>query len=282
MKKKILAFTAIALAALVLTACGSKNQATDGSKTGSSKKEQVLKVGASPTPHAEILEHIKPEMAKKGIKLEIVKFTDYVMPNKALAEKEIDANYFQHKPFFNKAVKENGYKFTDAGAVHIEPMGIYSKRLKSIDDLKDGATLITSNSPSDWGRILTILQDAKLITLKDGVNEETATFDDVAENPKHLTFKHDIAPEILTTAYENDEADLIAINANFAYQKGLNPTKDALLIEKDSSPYANIIAVRTEDKNDSRIKTLMEVLHSKSVQEWMEKKWDGSVKPVDK
>lgn len=221
-------------------------------------------------------------LEKEGVNLEIKKFDDYVLPNKALADKDIDANYFQHKPFFEKAVKENDYKFTDAGAIHIEPMGLYSKKIKDIKDLKDGATIITSSSESDWGRIITILQDADLVKVKEGVDLETATFDDIAENPKKLKFDHSIDPALLATTYSNDEGDLVAINANFAYGAGLNPVKDAVLLEKDTSPYANILAVRTADKDDARIKKLVKVLHEKDVQDWILEKWDGSVKPVDK
>ncbi|WP_159721147.1 MetQ/NlpA family ABC transporter substrate-binding protein [Enterococcus sp. CSURQ0835] len=278
MKKKILGLAAVAFLAVGLSACGSSDKGS--SSSSSSSKSETLKVAASPTPHAEILEHVKPLLKKEGVNLEIVKMDDYVLPNKSLASKDVDANYFQHIPFFDKAVKENNYKFTNAGAVHIEPMGLYSKKIKNIKDLKDGSTIITSNSESDWGRIITILKDAGLVKVKDGVDIETATFDDISENPKNLKFKHDIDPAMLATAYKNDEGDLVAINANFAYGEGLNPTKDALLLEKDNSPYANIVAVRTEDKNDPRIKKLIKVLHEKDVQDWILKKWDGSVKPV--
>ena len=150
MKKKILGFAAVALLTVGLAACG--NSSSGSSDSSSKEKSDTLVVGASPTPHAEILEHVKPLLEEEGVTLEIKKFDDYVLPNKALADKDIDANYFQHKPFFEKAVKENDYKFTDAGAVHIEPMGLYSKKIKDIKDLKEGATVITSSSESDWGR----------------------------------------------------------------------------------------------------------------------------------
>lgn len=280
MKKKILGFAAAALLTIGLAACG--NSGSDSTDSSSKEESKTLVVGASPTPHAEILEHVKPLLEKEGVKLEIKKFDDYVLPNKALADGDIDVNYFQHKPFFNKAVKENDYKFSDVGAVHIEPMGLYSKKIKDIKELKNGATIITSNSESDWGRIITILQDADLVKVKEGVDLETATFEDIAENPKELKFEHSIDPALLATTYGNDEGDLVAINANFAYGAGLNPVKDAILLEKDTSPYANILAVRTEDKNDARVKKLVKVLHEKDVQDWILEKWDGSVKPVEK
>lgn len=284
MKKKLLGLAAVAIVAVGLVACGSNNGKTDDSKTSGTKKasdSNVLKVGASPSPHAEILEQVKPILKEEGIDLQIVQFDDYILPNKNLAEGDIDANYFQHIPYFNLQVKENNYDFANAGGIHIEPMGLYSKRIKDIKDLEDGATIITSNSESDWGRIITILQDADLVTVKDGVDLETATFEDIDKNPKNLKFIHNINPEVLTTTYNNDEADLVAINANFAYGAGLSPIEDSVLLEKDNSPYVNIVAVRSEDKENEKIKKLVDALHSKDIQEWILKKWDGSVKPVD-
>ncbi|OTP10210.1 D-methionine-binding lipoprotein MetQ [Enterococcus sp. 10A9_DIV0425] len=278
MKKKIFGFAAALLLTVGLAACGSENKSSDSS---SKENDSTLKVGASPTPHAEILEHVKPILKDEGIDLEIVKFDDYVLPNQALAEGDIDANYFQHIPYLNKEIEEKGYDFVNAGAVHIEPMGLYSKQIDDISELKDGATIITSNSESDWGRIITILKDAGLVTVKDGVDLETATFDDIDENPKNLKFNHTIDPALLASTYQNDEGDLVAINANFAYGAGLNPLEDAVLLEKDNSPYVNIIATRKGDEDSEKIKKLMDALHSEDVQNWIKEKWEGSVKPVD-
>ncbi|MDA9470901.1 MetQ/NlpA family ABC transporter substrate-binding protein [Enterococcus sp. 5H] len=283
MKKKLFGLATLAVVTFGLVACGGGSSKTDDSKSaGSDKDSSVLKVGASASPHAEILEQVKPILKEEGVDLEIIQFDDYILPNKNLAEGDIDANYFQHIPYFNLQVKENNYDFANAGGIHIEPMGLYSKRIKDIKDLEDGATIITSNSESDWGRIITILQDADLVTVKDGVELETATFEDIDKNPKNLKFIHNINPEVLTTTYNNDEADLVAINANFAYSAGLNPLKDSVLLEKDNSPYVNIIAVRSEDKDSEKIKKLVDALHSDDIQEWILEKWDGSVKPVDK
>lgn len=287
MKKKLLGLATLAVVTLGIAACGTSNNNTDDSKSadskgGSSSESNVLKVGASATPHAEILEQVKPILKKEGVDLEIVTFDDYILPNKNLAQGDIDANYFQHIPYFNLQVKENNYDFANAGGIHIEPMGLYSKRIKDIKDLKDGATIITSNSEADWGRIITILQDADLVKVKDGVDLETATFEDIEENPKNLKFVYNINPEVLATTYNNDEADLIAINANFAYSAGLNPLNDAILLESDNSPYVNIVAVRSEDKDSEKIKKLVDALHTKEIQDWILEKWDGSVKPVDK
>lgn len=278
--KKFLGIATALLLTATLAACGGSNSSSNDS-SASKGADTKLVVGASPTPHAEILEQAKPLLKKEGIDLEITTFDDYVLPNKALINKDIDANYFQHLPFLNLEIKDNGYDLVNAGAIHIEPMGLYSKTIKDISELKDGATIITSTSKSDWGRILVILQDAGLITLKDGADAETATFDDVAENPKNLKFKHDIDPSILATAYQNGEGDLIAINANFTYGAGLNPEKDAVLLEKDNSPYVNVVAVRSGDENSDKIKKLVEVLHSDEIKKFVEENWKGSVKIVD-
>lgn len=280
--KKILGFATTVLLTAALAACGTgSNSSSSDSTTASSGENTKLVVGASVTPHAEILEQAKPLLAEEGIDLEIQTFDDYILPNKALENGDIDANYFQHIPYLNKQIADNGYDFVNAGAIHIEPMGLYSQRIDDIADLEDGATVITSNSESDWGRILTILQDADLITLKDGVDTETATFDDIAENPKNLEFKHDIDPSLLATAYQNDEADLVAINANFAFGIDLNPVGDSVLLEADNSPYVNVIAVRKGDENTDKIKKLVEVLHSDEIKDFVDQEWQGSVKIVD-
>lgn len=279
MKKKIFGFAATLLLTVGLAACGNGGSSSDSSNA--SDDDTTLKIGASPTPHAEILEHVKPLLKDEGIDLEIVKFDDYVLPNQALSEGDIDANYFQHIPYLNKEIDEKGYDFVNAGAVHIEPMGLYSQKIKDISELEDGATIITSNSESDWGRIITILKDAGLVTVKDGVDLETATFDDIGENPKNLKFNHTIDPALLASTYQNDEGDLVAINANFAYGAGLNPLEDAVLLEKDNSPYVNIIATRKGDEDSDKIKKLIEVLHQEDVRQWIEEQWEGSVKSVD-
>ncbi|AUB53530.1 MULTISPECIES: MetQ/NlpA family ABC transporter substrate-binding protein [Enterococcus] len=278
MKKKIFGFAATLLLTVGLAACGNGGSSSDSSNASD---DTTLKIGASPTPHAEILEHVKPLLKDEGIDLEIVKFDDYVLPNQALSEGDIDANYFQHIPYLNKEIDEKGYDFVNAGAVHIEPMGLYSQKIKDISELEDGATIITSNSESDWGRIITILKDAGLVTVKDGVDLETATFDDIDENPKNLKFNHTIDPALLASTYQNDEGDLVAINANFAYGAGLNPLEDAVLLEKDNSPYVNIIATRKGDEDSDKIKKLIEVLHQEDVRQWIEEQWEGSVKSVD-
>lgn len=279
--KKIFGIATTLLLTAALAACGTGSNSGSSDSSAAEGESTKLVIGASVTPHAEILEQAKPLLAEEGIDLEIKTFDDYVLPNKALENGDIDANYFQHIPYLNKQIADNGYDFVNAGAIHIEPMGLYSKRISDISELEDGATVLTSTSESDWGRILTILQDADLITLKDGVDTETATFDDIAENPKNLEFKHDVDPSLLATAYQNDEADLIAINANFAFGIDLNPADDAVLLEADNSPYVNVIAVRSGDEDSDKIKKLIEVLHSDEIKDFVEEQWQGSVKIVD-
>jgi D-methionine transport system substrate-binding protein len=277
MKKWISALFAAVLV-LALAACGGNNNAADDKKEGKLTK---LVVGASNVPHAEILEKAKPILKEKGIDLKIVTFQDYVLPNKALADKEIDANYFQHIPYLESQKKEYGYDFVNAGGIHIEPIGIYSKKYKSLEELPDGATIIMSNSVADHGRILSMLQEKGLIKLKDGVDKTKATVKDIVENPKHLKFKTDVDAGLLPQIYKNGEGDAVVINANYALDAGLDPAKDPIAVESPkNNPYVNIIAVRKGDENRKEIKTLVEVLQSKEIQDFIKKKYHGAVIPA--
>lgn len=282
-KKTILSALVTTGVLLTLTACGSEGSDEASSETGGSAAEETtIKIGASNVPHAEILEFVEPILEEEGITLDITTYNDYVIPNVALDEGEIDANYFQHVPFFEAAVKENGYDFVNAGSIHIEPIAIFSQRYKSLDEVKDGATVLVSNNQSDWGRILAIFQEAGLVTVKDGVDLTTATFDDIDENPKNLVFEYDNDPALMTTLYQQDEAELIAINSNFAVDQDISPIDDSVALESSSSPYGNIIAVRSEDAEDPAILKLVETLKSKEVQEFILEEWDGAVVPVDR
>lgn len=280
-KKTILSALVTTGVLLTLTACGSEGSDEASSETGGSAAEETtIKIGASNVPHAEILEFVEPILEEEGITLDITTYNDYVIPNVALDEGEIDANYFQHVPFFEAAVKENGYDFVNAGSIHIEPIAIFSQRYKSLDEVKDGATVLVSNNQSDWGRILAIFQEAGLVTVKDGVDLTTATFDDIDENPKNLVFEYDNDPALMTTLYQQDEAELIAINSNFAVDQDISPIDDSVALESSSSPYGNIIAVRSEDAEDPAILKLVETLKSKEVQEFILEEWDGAVVPA--
>ncbi|MGP7816338.1 methionine ABC transporter substrate-binding lipoprotein MetQ [Niallia sp. 01092] len=271
----LLAFTFV----FVLAACGTSK---DGENASNGEENEKLVVGASNVPHAEILEKAKPILAKKGIDLEIKKFQDYVLPNKTLASKELDANFFQHIPYLELQIKENGYDFVNAGAVHIEPMAVYSKKYKSLDELPKGATVIFSNSVAEHGRVLSLLEKGGLIKLKDGINKVNATVKDIVNNPKNIKFKPDYEPALLPQIFNNKEGDAVVINANYALDAGLNPVKDSIEIEGSESPYANIITVRKEDENKESIKTLVEVLQSKEIQDFIKTEYKGAVLPVSK
>ena len=265
--KKLLTLV-LAIAALAMVGCGGDNNA---------KSEKVVKVGASPVPHAEILEAIKPELEKDGVKLEIVEFNDYVQPNLATNDKEIDANFFQHEPYLKNFMQEHPeVKLVNVLGVHIEPMGIYSHKIKKLDELKEGAQVSIPSDPTNGGRSLLLLQRAGLIKLKDGAGE-TATLSDIAENPKKLIFKEIEAPQLPRTL---DDVDIAVINTNWAMQADLVPTRDALFMEDKTSPYVNILVVRQGDESRPEIQALMKALHSEAVKNFINEKYKGAIIPA--
>ncbi|MDY0405214.1 MetQ/NlpA family ABC transporter substrate-binding protein [Virgibacillus sp. 179-BFC.A HS] len=275
MKKVLLGLSILLI--LALAACGGSN---DKSKDNAKGDKEIV-IGASSEPHAEILEQAKPILKEKGIKLVIKPYQDYVLPNDDLANGDLDANYFQHIPYLKQTVKDTGYDLTYIDGIHIEPMGVYSKDIKSVDDIKKGTEVIMSNSVSDHGRILMLFEKEGLIKLKDGVDKENATLDDIAENPKDLKFSPDYEAAMLPELYNTEKNVLVAINTNYAIQAGLNPLEDALFIEDKDSPYVNVIAVRSEDKDNKALNTLVDVLHSKKIQDFILDKYKGAVVPVD-
>lgn len=278
--KKFLSFLLISVVVLALAACGS---AEDEKTTGEGGKEEskTITIGASNGLHDIILEQAKPILAEEGIELDIKPYQDYVMPNQDLESGDLDANYFQHIPYLETEIKDKGYDFVNAGGIHIEPIGIYSQKYKSLDELPEGATIIISNSVGDQGRILTLLEAKGLIKLDENVDKAVATVDDIVENPKNLTIDNSSAPEMLVTYYEEGEGDAVVINSNFAIDAGINPIKDSIAIEDSESPYVNVIAVRSEDKDNEAIKRLVEVLHSDEIQQFILDEWGGAVVPVN-
>jgi D-methionine transport system substrate-binding protein len=280
MKKFLSLFLSLAVA-LVLAACGTANEDESNAGEGEEAAETTeLVVGASNVPHAEILEEAKALLEEKGIELKIETFQDYILPNQALESGDLDANYFQHIPYLESQMAEHGYDFANAGGIHIEPMGVYSKKYKSLDELPEGAHIIMSSSVADHGRILTMLEKEGLITLKEGVNNVEATVEDIAENPKNLHFDTEYEASLLPQIFNNNEGDAVLINSNYAIDAGLNPIEDSIAIEDKESPYVNVIAVRKEDENSEAIKALVEVLHSKEIQDFILEKYKGAVVPV--
>ncbi|MBU8914549.1 MetQ/NlpA family ABC transporter substrate-binding protein [Neobacillus sp. 114] len=270
--KKVLGLIFIAFTVFALAACGgAKNDSAD--KDGNKK----LVVGATAVPHAEVLEAAKPILKKKGIDLEIQVFQDYILPNVALKDKEIDANYFQTPGYLDLQMKENkDFDFVSVGGVHKEPIGIYSKKYKSLKDLPNGATIIMSDSLSDHGRILPIFEKAGLIKLKEGVGAN-ARIDDIVENPKNLKFPKLIEAKLLASSFENGEGDAVAINTNYALEGGIDIGKYGIAFEGSDVVPANLVVVRSEDKDRKEIKTLVEVLQSKEIQDFIKDKYKGAV-----
>ena len=238
----------------------------------------ILKVGATAVPHAEILNHIKPALKAQGIDLEIKEFSDYVQPNAAVQDKQLDANFFQHQPYLDSYNRDRKTDLVVVpnGKVHIEPFGAYSHKIKTVKDLKNGATVAIPNDPSNGGRALLLLAKQGLIELKDP-KSLTPTPLDIVKNPKKLKFKELEAP-LLPRALA--DVDLALINTNYAMEAKLNPTKDALFIEGADSPYANIVAARKDRANDADITKLMNALHTPDVKKFILEKYKGAVVPA--
>lgn len=243
---------------------------------GLAQAGEKLVVAATPVPHAEILELIKPQLAKEGVDLEVKVFTDYVQPNLQVDEKHLDANYFQTKPYLDNFNAGKGTHLVIVTGVHVEPFGGYSSKYKSLSELPDGATIAIPNEGSNSGRALLLLQKAGLLTLKDPKNA-LATPKDIAENPKHFKFK-ELESALLPRVLEQVDLDLI--NTNYALEAGLNPAKDALVIEDRSSPYVNYLVARPDNQNSDAIKKLSAALTSPQVKTFIEQKYQGAVVPA--
>ncbi|NLY52356.1 MAG: ABC transporter substrate-binding protein [Firmicutes bacterium] len=237
---------------------------------------QTLKVGATPRPHAEILNLIKPDLAEVGINLEVIEFTDYVQPNLALAEGDLDANYFQHIPYLENFSKDHRLDLTYTAKVHIEPMGAYSDKLQKAEDIKQGAHIAIPNDTVNGGRALLLLEAQGLIKL-DPAAGITATVLDIVSNPLRLKFSELEAAQLPRVL---PDVDLAIINTNFALEAGLDPLSDALFIEGSESPYVNVLAVRSSDVDREDLAKLSEALLSDKVKEFILAEYGGSVVPA--
>ncbi|GKV56960.1 lipoprotein [Sporosarcina sp. NCCP-2222] len=279
--KKIISALLLASLVLALAACGTKDKDNNNASSGEESQEKTkIVVGASNTPHAVILKKAKPLLEEKGYELEIETYQDYVLPNKDLDAGDLDANYFQHIPYMEGQIADFGYDFVNAGSIHIEPIGVYSKKYKSLDELPEGATILISNSVADHGRVLAMLEEKGLITLAEGVDKVKAELSDIVDNPKNLKFDANYEPALMPQLYNNDEGDALLINSNYAIDAGLNPLEDAIALESQDSPYVNIITVNKGNENNEAIKALVEVLKSKEIQDFILEEWKGSVVPV--
>lgn len=269
MKKKILALvlTLTFVVAGVLSGCGSQTK--------------KLVVGASPSPHAEILKEVQSVLKEKGIELEIKEFTDYVQPNLALQDKTLDANYFQHQPYLDDFNAKNKTELVSAGSIHYEPLGLYPGKTKSLDAIPDGATIAVPNDTTNEARALLLLEKVGLIKVNPaaGLN---ATVKDITENPKNIKVKELEAAQLSRAL---PDVELAVINGNYAIEAGFNAAKDALAKEEAASAaartYANIIAVRKGDENREDIKALIEALRSEKIKKFIEEKYQGAVVAIE-
>jgi len=261
MKKTLKFLLALALI-LSLTACAGK-------------KESELTIGATPVPHAQLLELVRDDLAAAGITLRIVEFTDYVQPNMALIAGDLDANFFQHIPYLETNAEWSS-RLASAFGVHIEPFGLYSTKYNNITDLPNGATIAIPNDPSNGGRALLLLQSSGLITVRPEAGLR-ATPRDVVNNPRNFRFQELEAAQLPRSLQDVDAA---TINGNFALQAGFNPLRDSLVIEGADSPYVNIVAVQRGNENDSKIIALRNALLSPKVRDHINNTYNGGVAPV--
>ena len=241
-----------------------------------SAQAETLTVAATPVPHAEILEFVKPALAKEGVDLKVKVFTDYIQPNVQVAEKRLDANFFQHQPYLDEFNKAKGTSLVAVTGVHLEPLGAYSSKIKKIEDLPGGANVVIPNDATNGGRALLLLDKAGVIKLKDSKNI-LSTVKDIAENPKDLKIRELEAatiPRVLT------QVDLALINTNYALEAKLDPSKDALVIEGNDSPYVNILVSRADNKDSDAMKKLAAALHSPEVKKFITEKYKGAVLPA--
>ncbi|GIP32231.1 MetQ/NlpA family ABC transporter substrate-binding protein [Paenibacillus sp. J2TS4] len=284
MKKQVLFAFLLIISLVALAGCGEKNAAPTPSTSPSSSpaadnegaKEVTLKIGASSVPHAELLNLVKDQLKEEGVTLEIKEFTDYVQPNIQVDEKQLDANFFQHLAYMEQFNKDKGTKLVSAGSIHVEPFGSYSNKIKSIDELADGATVAIPSDPSNGGRALALLEKNGLIELKEGVGI-AGTVKDIVANKKDLQFREleaAMLPRVL------DEVDLALINTNYALQADLVPTKDALFMEDKDSPFPNIIAAREDNKDSEAIQKLVKALQTPEVKAFIEEKYEGAIIPA--
>ena len=278
--KKFGAFLLAGVLAIgALTGCGSTDKKAESS-TGSTDT-QVIKVAASATPHAEILEEAKPLLAKEGYDLQVTVFDDYVQPNEVVDSGDFDANYFQHVPYMEQFNKEKGTKLVDAGDIHYEPFGIYPGTKSSLDDIADGDTIAVPNDTTNEARALLLLQDNGIIKLKDGAGLE-ATVNDIEENPYNVEIVELAAEQVARVA---EETSYIVLNGNYALQAGYSVSKDALAYETSDSEaaktYVNVIAVKEGNENSDKIKALVDVLKSDEIKDFINEKYDGAVIPFE-
>lgn len=275
--KKIIVLALVGVLAMgLLAGCGEKKDAEGGGEA----QMTTIKVGASTTPHGEILAAVKEELAKEGYDLQVVEFTDYVQPNLSLNDGELDANYFQHQPYLDKFNAEHETDLVSVAKVHYEPLGLYPGKKKTIEELSDGDIIAVPNDATNEARALLLLQDQGVLKLKDDAGV-FATPADIVDNPKNLVFKELDAAQV---AKALQDVAMGVVNGNNALLNGLNVSKDAIAMEEKDSlaadTYANIVAVRKGDEERPEIKALAKALTSQTVKDYIEKSYEGAVVTV--
>lgn len=238
-------------------------------------QDKPLKIGVTAGPHAQIFEQVKKLAEKEGLKIQVVEFSDYIQPNAALAAGDLDANSYQHKPFLDQQIKDRGYKLVNVGYTVNFPIGLYSKKVKSLAELKEGAKFGIPNDPTNGGRVLLVLQDKGLIKLRPEAGLK-ATPLDVIDNPKKLKF---VELEAAQLPRSLDDLDAAAVNTNYALPAGLSPAKDAIAQEAAKSPYVNLIAVREQDKDKPWVAKLVKVYQSDTIRQFVLTEFKGAVVP---
>ncbi|MEB2490950.1 MetQ/NlpA family ABC transporter substrate-binding protein [Peribacillus frigoritolerans] len=276
MKKiKWLSVTVLTVVLLVLGACGSNEQTSSESK-GDKDEEVTLKIGAASIPHAEILEFIAPDLEKQGVKLDVVISTDGIQTNQQTADKELDANFFQHTPYLEQVNKDSGLNLVNVKGVHIEPFGVYSKKIKSIGELSDGAKVAVPKDPVNFSRSLQLFAANNIIEL-DASKSGDYTIEDITKNDKKIEFIPVDSPLLV---HSLDDVEASAINTNYALEGRLKPLDDALIIEGKDSPYVNILVARPDNKDDKAIKKLANALTTEKVKEFIFDQYEGAVVPA--
>ncbi|MBU8906617.1 MetQ/NlpA family ABC transporter substrate-binding protein [Desertibacillus haloalkaliphilus] len=282
--KKLLGIASATLLSLSLVACGTADEDNTADETtgdeGAQEENVSLVVGASAVPHAEVLEAATPLLAEQGIDLEIVTFTDYVLPNQALRDGDIDANYFQTPGYLDMQIEEFGYEFSSVGAIHAEPIGVYSQEYDSLEDLPEDAQIIMSDSFSDHGRILPIFERAGVIEL-DVEEGQLATREDIVDNPKNLNFDTLVEARMLAPSFQSGEGDAVVINTNYALEGEVDIDQYGIAFEGEDVLQPNLVVVRTGEEEREEIQALVDVLRSEEIRAFIEETYQGAVIPMD-
>lgn len=276
-KKKWLSMTVLTFVILLLGACGNNETATTATKDDTEEsKEITLKISASSTPHAEILEFIAPELEKEGVKLDVVISQDGIQTNQQTADKELDANFFQHTPYLNQVNKDSGLDLVKVAGIHIEPFGVYSKKFRTIEELPSNAKVSLPKDPVNFSRGLQLFANNGLIEL-DSSNEGDYTLEDITKNEKKLEFVPVDGPVLVRSL---DDVAAAAINTNYALEGGFKPKEDALIIEDNDSPYVNILVSRKDNQDSIPLQKLEKALTTEKVKQFIEEKYKGAVVPA--